>query len=379
MNKLSILQFINVRWLNAEAGYGLTLSKKLHERGHRVFVCGVENTPPVNTARDMGLNTFTSLKLHHYNPFYLFKDLNILIDFIKEENIKVINTHRSEGHFLGALAKKTFKNKLVLIRTRGDVRFPKNYFFNRWLYNYTDKIITSSYMMEKTYFAKLHVPQEKIVTIYNAVDIKRFDPCIDGTEIRNKYGIRENEILVGIVGRLSPVKGHKYFIDAASIILKQRPDIKFIVSGKESQIKFVDLKAQAEQLNIEKQIIFSGVEKDVTQLMAAIDIGVVASLGSETNCRVTQEFMAMERPLVGTNVGVIPEVLLNGECGKIVPPGDSQSIAGAILDLINNTKYSALLGKNARKRMVDNFNEDLFVEKTEEIYFKCISESIGEL
>lgn len=375
MQKLSILQFINVRWLNAEAGYAIALSKKLAQKGHKVFVCGVKGTPPVVQAEKLGIPTLTSLKLHHNNPYHLWKDYNTLIDFIKKENIQIINTHRSEGHFLGALAKKFYNNNLVLIRTRGDVRLPKNYFINEWLYNFTDKIITSAQIMEKMYFTNLNVPHEKIITIYNSVDTDKFNPEISGNNTRKNLGIKNDEILIGIVGRLSPVKGHKYFIDAAAQVISRLPEstkVKFLISGKESQVKFADLKSQAEKLGIINSFVFLGVQNEVTELMAAIDIGIVASLGSETNCRVTQEFMSMAKPVIGTQVGVIPEVLINNKCGIIVPSHDSTSLANAILELVTNSDKAKKFGQNARELMAKEFNEDIFVERTEKIYFELL-------
>ncbi|MBI4650663.1 glycosyltransferase family 4 protein [Candidatus Desantisbacteria bacterium] len=372
MKKISVLQFINVRWFNAEANYGITLSKKLFQKGHNVFVCGIDGTPPVEQAKNLGLPVFTSLKLHHYSPYYLGKDLSLLKDFIRKEKIQIINAHRSEGHLLGALYKKFYDNKIILIRTRGDMRLPKNYFFNRLLYNYTDKIITSAQIMQKTYFNKLNVPPDKITTIYNPVDTVKFNPKTEGTEIRKKLGIKDNDILVGIVGRLSPVKGHKYFVDAASFILKEKPDVKFLIAGKESQVKYQDLKNQIKSLGIEKSFIFSGVESDVAKLIASIDIGVVASLGSETNCRVTLEFMAMAKSVVATSVGVIPEVLINNECGIIVPPADANALSEGILKMIKNPDISQQMAQKSRIRVEENFNEGLFVENTEKVYYSLL-------
>ncbi len=369
---LSILQFINVKWLNAEADYGLKLSKKLVERGHRVFISGVENSPPILKARDLGLSVFTALKLHHYNPYYLFKDLNILADFIKKEKIQIINAHRSEGHILAALYKKIFNQNLIIIRTRGDVRLPKNYFINRWLYNYTDKIITSAHIMEKMYFKDLNIPEEKITTIINAIDINKFTPEISGKEFRESINIKDSEILVGIVGRLSPIKGHKYFLEAASKVLIEFPDIKFLITGEEFEVTFTELKSYAEKLGITNSVIFLVRQKDAKSIIAGINIGVVASLGSETNCRVTQEFMSMGKPVIATSVGVIPEVILDNESGIIVPPKNSILLASAIINLIKNPSFAETLGKNARMRIIKEFNDDLFAEKTEKVYYDLL-------
>ena len=238
MRKLNILQIINEPWQSAIESYGIRLSKKLKERGHKVIVVGIANTPPLKKAQEAGLRVETIPDINKFNPVYILKGLIKLIKLIKQEKIDIINAHRSEGQMLGVIAAGFCERKTKIIRTIGDARKAKNYFLNRLLYNkFTDKTIFPSKSMRNRHSQDFEVPAKDMPVIYSAVNTKTFTPQINGKRIRNEFHISSDVPLIGIIGRLDPIKGHQYFLEAAALILKELPEAMFIIYGQEENTK----------------------------------------------------------------------------------------------------------------------------------------------
>lgn len=370
---MNILQVINVRWFNAEAAYAYSLTKGLIKKGHRVIVLGLPGSPVIEKARTDDVPCYETRELNSYNPLAILKGVRSLRRLIDEERIDIINCHRSEGYPIVAFAARSSRVKPVLIRTRGDVRPVRSGPFNKLLYTrFTDGVIASGDIIKRGLVERLGLFKDKIDVIYAAVDTERFRPLDKFNDVREELGVHSNSPLIAILGRLGEVKGHRYFIEAAALVLKDHPAARFLIIAKEMDEGAGRLRIQIRNAGLEGKVLFTGFREDITDVMASCDIGVVASIGSETNCRVVLEWMAMGKPVVGTKVGVIPEVLRDNETGYLVPSQDSLSLAKAISALLENKEKGVSFGKMGRKVVESVYNEDLFVEKTLEVYRKAL-------
>jgi glycosyltransferase involved in cell wall biosynthesis len=373
LRNLNILQLINVRWYNACAYYAVTLSYALKRRGHKVIVAGDPKSPPILEAQKYGLEVYQDLYLSHTSPGMIVYNIKRMADLIKNENIDIINAHRAEGHLVAALYKYILKRKIPLIRTRGDTRPPKDNIFNRYLNdNLTDLIIVTAETLRGSYLQNLRIKPEKVSKISVGVDELFFSPRSPHSGWKNRLNIGEDDLVVGMVGRLSPVKGHKYFIQTAEFVIKKKPQAKFIIAGEDSQIKASQLKEMVKESNMENNFRFVGRVNDVREIISIFDVGVVASIGSETICRVLLEYMAMGKPVVGTSVNAIPEVIRHGVNGFVVPPGDGEALGEAILQLLEDKEKRINFGKTGRSSMEKKFSLEQFAKKTEEVYFELL-------
>lgn len=377
--KLSILELVNVRWYNACAWYAVTLSCALKKRGHRVIVGGDPESPPIKEAEKFGLETYSKLWLSKKDPFTFAYNVKKLSELLEKEKIEIINAHLSESHLLASFISHFGKNKIPVIRTRGDVRPPKNNFLNRYLNNsLTDKIITTSEILKKSYLENLGIYEEKVEKIVPGIDENYFHPQPKNQNWTKKLKIEDDCVVVGIVGRLSPVKGHKYFIQAADYVLKKcSKKAKFIIAGEDAQIKASQLKGMTKNLGTENHFLFFGKVNDVTKIISLLDIGVVCSVGSETICRSALEYMAMGKPVVGTTVNSIPEIISDGLNGILVPPKDGVRMGEALLELLENDKKRIEFGKKSRKLIEEKFTLDKFASQTEEVYFQALKKRGG--
>ena len=369
-----MLQLINVRWYNACAYYAITQSLALKKRGHRVIVGGDPQSPPAAVASRLGLETYDKLWLSRVDPFTFFHNIKKIADLVSEERVNVINAHRAESHVLAALAVNWFKKDTPVIRTRGDARRPRNNLFNRYLNrNLTQKIVTTAETLKKDYLNSLDMEENRVAKINSGIDQDYFAPQKPDPVWKRRLGIPDNCLVVGMVGRLSPVKGHRYFIKAADFVLKNfSQEVKFVIAGEDAQVKAYRLKQLTEELKIRDKFSFVGKVDDIRNVISLFDIGVVASLGSETICRVALEYMAMGKPVVATNINALPETVKNEINGLIVSPKDSKSLGQAILELLKNESKRKAFGTASRRIVEEEFSLDRFGELSESLFYELV-------
>ncbi len=359
---MNILQIIDERWDSGITNYALVISNGLKKRGHKVIVAGLEDKPPTIQARRMYLNVqFLSSHL----------DIFGLIRIIKQEKIDLINVHTGSSHFLAILSLMIMREKVPIIRTRGDIRPPKNNLLNKLLYYKTDKFIAAAEFVKQMY-KEIGIPEEKLVTVYQGIDIDKFPSKRKLTSSLFSEGSRGKRI--GIVARLDPVKGHFSFLKAMSIVKKEFNDIEILIVGKEENIKQTELQNLAKDLGIQKNILFVGYTLNVPEIMDNCDIGVISSIGSEAVSRVLLEWMATGKPVVATKVGIIPEVVQEGVTGFVVAPDNIKDVADKVIYLLQNEDKLKNMGITARKFIEEKFNEETFIKNTEKIYRQVLDE-----
>lgn len=302
---------INVRWFNATAWYAVNLSLTLKEHGHDVLVVGLPGSPPVEKAKELGLDVF-EINLNSNNPLKIFKNAFAIKKLIKIYAPDVINCHRGEFFWWFAIMKCMRQIQCPLIRFRGDMRKPKNDFFNRILINRcTAKLVASCKKIASDYL-KMGVNEDKVDVIYGGVDTEKFykDPDLR-ISLREELELSPKDFAVGIIGRFDPVKGHEIIIKAVAKLYHEKvmPDLKLIIAGTEANITIREIRQLLEQNKIGHITRMVGFRNDINGVINALDLGVVSSTDSETICRVAMEIMTAGIPVVASDVGALPEVV----------------------------------------------------------------------
>ena len=212
--------------------------------------------------------------------------------------------------------------------------------------------------------------------IYNGVDLQRYDhqePCCT---LREEYGLPESGAIVGIVARLEPEKGHATLLEAWSLVLRHHPDATLLVVGEGS--RHDSLVERARELGIEGRVVFTGRRDDVPAVTAALDVAVLPSYREAQGLSIL-EAMALSRPVVATNVGGIPEVVVDGLTGLLVPPHDADALAAAVCRLLADHPLADTLARAAHDLVHDRFCVELMVEATETIYDAAVRDELLEL
>lgn len=247
----------------------------------------------------------------------------------------------------------------------------KIHWMNSFLYRIAGalsrKIITVSNAC-KLNLLKTKINPSKFVTIYNGIDLERFQREESRKDIRKELKIDSKTKLVGFFGQPIPEKGHVYFIEAAAEVVKIFPDSKFLIVGYLHDSEYQnELYKNVNRLKIQNHIIFTGWRDDIPDIMASIDVMAHARTTPEPAGLVLIEAMAMGKPVVTSGTGGIPELVENGVTGIIVSPEDSEALASGIITLLQNPQKAGNMGLEGRKRVEERFSLDRQIKEIEEL------------
>jgi L-malate glycosyltransferase len=178
------------------------------------------------------------------------------------------------------------------------------------------------------------------------------------------------QIVIGTAARLSEAKGLEYLITAISQLIKQHPKIKLVIAG-DGELKD-SLQKLASRLGVIEHVVFAGYIQDVHNLMYCFDIFVLPSL-QEALPLVCAEAMALKKPIIGTSVGGIPEQVIHGVNGFIVPPKDPAALAASIDRLISDPALLADFGHQGYKRYQEKFALPGMLRDTVSVYEEAMA------
>ena len=208
------------------------------------------------------------------------------------------------------------------------------------------------------------VPERRIIVIPNGIDVDAFSPDPEGrARLRKEWGVSPEEPLIGIVGRVHPIKDHKSFLQAALLLLQEEPSFKFVVVGEGVPEYESELKMFAKQMNVEDRVIWAGVRSDLRSVYSSLDV-LCSSSYSEGFSNVIGEAMACGVPCAVTDVGDSARIV--GEFGTVCPPGDAPRLAAAIGEVLNLGRRDACLGEKCRQRIRQEFSVERLVLATEQ-------------
>jgi glycosyltransferase involved in cell wall biosynthesis len=237
--------------------------------------------------------------------------------------------------------------------------FKQNHRAMTWLWTGDAAIVPSNALREHL-IAHYNVPPGRVHVVYNAVEAPR--PSTE--ELTHNRPLR-----VGYIGRLSPEKGARYFLDSVPLIRSVVPDVRFVIAGTGPEEP--ELRKQASALGLDPTELFLGSSSNVPMLLKSLDLVVVPSL-AESFSLVALEAMHYGRPVVASAVGGIPEVVRHEETGLLVPPGDAAALAQAVKVLAVDPARRAAMGARAIEVARTTFSPVALVEQTLAVYASLI-------
>jgi glycosyltransferase involved in cell wall biosynthesis len=183
--------------------------------------------------------------------------------------------------------------------------------------------------------------------------------------LRRELGIPAEAAMVGIVGRLVPIKAHDLFLDAAARVVESDPDVHFVVVG-DGEL-WAELHRQASAQGLDGRVHFTGWRQDLGDVYSDLDVVVCCSRNEGTPVSLI-EACASERPVIGTRVGGVPDIITPGVNGLLVPSGDVPALAAAIKDLIADPARRAAMGVAGRRLVLERHGADRMVKELEDLY-----------
>ena len=306
------------------------------------------------------------------NRAFSLKAFNTLYGYINQINPDIIHTHSSIDSWLGGIVGKTVG--IPVVRTR-HVSLPvKDFFPNHLLYSYfPERILTSGHAISDMVKKIRCVDPRKVVSIPAGVDLRKFNSAISGEKIRAELKVKPDQALVGKIGVIRGWKGHDYFLEAIPLILRQIPNAQFVIVGDGPG--FNQIKSKVKIADLESKVVLLGHREDVPEIMAALDVQVLASFAGEGTPQVIPQAFAMKTPIVGTKIASIPELLGNGERGVLIEPKNAPSLAEGILKLIEDPNLAVGLTKKAYSFCQNELTIDKMMEATLAIYEEVVFSS----
>jgi glycosyltransferase involved in cell wall biosynthesis len=305
-----------------------------------------------------------------FNKKRITKYLNTidLIKWVKKNKIDIIHSHGTAALFEGAIAKLIYP-KASLIHTFHFGNYPnmkKKYLLGERLFTkFSDRLIAVSEQQRDAVIKHLKINKKKINTVYNGTGENKYvgqKKIIDS--VRNEFGIRNDEYLIGAVAVLTRQKGIKYLIETARI-LRKRKNIKFLIVG-DGPLK-EELSDLTNRYNVNETVIFSGWRTDVKRLLAAFDIFLMTSLWEGLPIALL-EAIAAGKPVITTKVGDNDKIVNDGVNGYLVDTRNPEQMADCILKILGNEVRKKKMQENAIKIYKRSFSIEKMVKAYEIIY-----------
>lgn len=229
----------------------------------------------------------------------------------------------------------------------------------------TDAIVVNS-QAGKDYYLSQGFAGDKLVVIPNGIDTERFKPDAEaGAKVRAEWGIAEDKILIGLVGRLHPMKDHPTFLKAAALLCQERQDVRFVCVGTGAENYAQELSRLTEDLGISERVIWAGERADIPAVQNALDIACSSSCYGEGFPNVIGEAMACGVPCLVTDVGDSAAIV--GDTGVVVPAQNPEALKIGMNTLIENIALNNYSREHIRQRIIDHFSVLQLVQKTEAV------------
>jgi len=366
MNILQILPELVVG--GVETGT-VDLTAALIEKGHKVVVIS-NGGPLVERLGKLGAKHY-KLAVHKKSIFSVLKCAKELCHIIQDEKIQVIHARSRVPAIIAAISlrrivSKNLDDHLPVFITTCHGYYSKH-IFSRPM-GWGRFIIVSSNIIAMHMIEDFGVPFERIKFIPRGVDLSKFK-FIPPSQRKN-----QNHTIV-VIGRLTPIKGHEFFIKAVSKVVKIMPAVKVFIVGKPPQGKEEyqkQLELLTEKLGISESVEFLGHRQDIPQILSKADLLVLPSIGHEAFGRVVIEAAASGVPVIATKVGGLADVITDRKTGILVTPLNILQLADAMIEVVKNDKLAEELANNARDDIQKRFTLEIMSQRTLDVYQEAL-------
>jgi glycosyltransferase involved in cell wall biosynthesis len=240
--------------------------------------------------------------------------------------------------------------------------------FSRWKYSQVTAFIAISAAVRDRLMAD-RIPPDRIVVVHEGVDVERI-AALPAADPHAAFYLPHGSPVVANVAALVPQKGQQHLIDAAALVAREVPDVRFVIMG-DGELR-EPLERQIKHLHLERHVLLAGFRTDAIELMKGCDLFVMSSI-NEGLCTALVDAMAASRPAVATTAGGMSEVAVDGETGYLVPPRDHHAMADRLVYLLKHPSVRQQMGEAALQRARSVFTVEKMVEGTLAAYARVMS------
>lgn len=357
----------------------LCLAEELTKQQITPLVAFLQAGPSVAVAKKLGLLYKLIPKKTTLDPTLAWRILRIL----NQKTIDILHTHTIRGNFYGRMASFLCKRSMISITTvhshiADEIRGEREIGLKDWLLCkreiYTSRFVDHFICVSPSIKDRLlsqGIPERKISVIENGVELVDLSVSnLNRRTIRREFSIRDDEILIGTIGRLVPVKNHTLFLRAAKRLSERASNVKFLIVGNGPLLE--SLMNKVRELGIQERVRFTGWRNDIQKVLCALDIYVICSTVEGLNISVL-EAMACAKPVVGTNVKGISEIILDNKTGLLVSLNNVDLLTDAVLRLASTPEERIKMGLKGRQLIENKYSVQKMIDITFQLYKELYS------
>lgn len=345
----------------------LTFIKELLKRNISVELLCLKESRIHIEACTSGIITHPVKASGYIHPFTVMR----VAYLIRKGKFNLIHTQASKDLWIIVPALNLFKSPIPLFLTKQVGSFVvKKDLLHKYLYNRVTKAFAISRVIKKNLVETTPLEENKIELVFNGIDTDKFNPDkADRRKVRKEFSLADDELLIGMLARFSPGKGHEEFLNAAKILSEKYNNLKFIIVGEASrgEDEYANsIKKLSEKLK-PSNIIFAGFRSDTVDVLSAMDIFVFPSHAEAFGIALA-EAHSMALPSVCSNSDGVLDIAVDGQTALLFETKNSVDLAAKLEQLVLNPQLRTQLGNNARKRAVELFDLNVIMNKTIELY-----------
>ncbi|HWX15242.1 MAG TPA: glycosyltransferase family 4 protein [Chthoniobacterales bacterium] len=329
----------------------------LNARGHQAWLICNPNSEVLLKARELGTRAIAMPLRRRIDPLCWWR----LWRFCRRNQIDLIKTYSSKDHWL---ALPLYLCGIPVARARC-ITDPIGNKWRAFIFKHgCSKIVADASVIKRQLVQQNGIDPAKIEVIGSAVDLQKFNPSRDRMKFRREMGFTADTPFIASIGMIRPDKGQLILIDAARLVLSQRPDARFVIVGQGTGYLKLGEKVRnaINRAGLADKVFMIGYRWDTPDIFAACDMVAIASLRTEASPIVLREAFASGRPVVATKVGDIPEIIEPRQNGLLVEPGDSKALAAAILEFLSDQKLAAHCATNGLRYARQHFSFDRMMQ-----------------
>jgi glycosyltransferase involved in cell wall biosynthesis len=289
-----------------------------------------------------------------------------LRNLIRREHVRICHAHTSHAHSLLWLATLGMRNVNLVVSRRVDFAVAKNILSRRKYLSARVHFVAISNGV-KSILRNAGVPEQNVSIVPSGIDVNKFHMASEShaDSIRSEFHIPPSSQIVGNIAHLADHKGHRYLLDAADIVIKEKPDVVFLIVGEGEERSA--LEKQISRLGLQSKIILAGFRENVAPFLRAFDVFALSSY-LEGLCTSLLDAMLLGVPVVATRTGGVPDIVKHDDNGLLVEPKNPSSLAEAILRLLRDRELAERLSRRGKETVLQNFTAEKMVEGTINVY-----------
>ena len=343
-------------------------AEELSKKGYKVLLACCSKGGLMKHAEKKGIRTFPVGIRNYFDLLAIYK----IYRLIKKEKIDIVNTHSSKDSWVASFSTRLIsKKRPVLIRTR-HLSVPISTHLFNFIYQMPNMIITTCESTRKELININQIKEDQIISIPTGAVLEKYNLHEDSSDgLKKSLGIDEKSPIISKIAVLRSWKRHDTFLEAAKRVVMEIPEAKFLIVGEGPQRE--NIEQRIKDLGLAGNVIMTGYREDVPQILALSDMSVLVSGSAEGVPQIVVQSLAMRKPVVGTNVGGIPELILDGKTGILIEPNNPKVLAEKILLLLKDKDYAKQLGEAGRKLVEEKFSCKNMLKQLEELYQKLLN------